>query len=252
MQQPDNRTAYDFAATFIESATEKYTDDTLRNQTATLTPQGKKTLYDGLWMYAHTYEGTFEPMVKLRDFLRRTPGAKMSLGQCRMVANSLRVDLQQRARRDDLDAIFPPVEAAPKAAPVAPNLPVAEVVPDGYYTVVFEGDEGHVTLRVRHWNKAGKPEWVQIVSLLTGPENTADYTGIAFLEGKQVTFWKSFKGVRVARAVRSLVEGEDAWKAAGVAYALRSRKCFICNRELTDPLSVELGVGPICREQVGF
>jgi hypothetical protein len=36
------------------------------------------------------------------------------------------------------------------------------------------------------------------------------------------------------------------------AYGLRTGNCAICNRELTDPESVERGIGPICAEKWGF
>jgi hypothetical protein len=40
--------------------------------------------------------------------------------------------------------------------------------------------------------------------------------------------------------------------AAAVAYGRRTGSCSICGRELTDPVSIERGIGPICVERFGF
>lgn len=39
---------------------------------------------------------------------------------------------------------------------------------------------------------------------------------------------------------------------AAKAYGLRFGECSICGRELTDPVSVERGIGPICADNFGF
>lgn len=40
--------------------------------------------------------------------------------------------------------------------------------------------------------------------------------------------------------------------AAAVAYGRETGQCACCGRELTDPESVERGIGPICAEKYGF
>lgn len=40
--------------------------------------------------------------------------------------------------------------------------------------------------------------------------------------------------------------------AAAVAYGRETGTCSCCARELTNPLSIELGIGPICREKFGW
>jgi Family of unknown function (DUF6011) len=40
--------------------------------------------------------------------------------------------------------------------------------------------------------------------------------------------------------------------AAAVAYGRQTGRCSCCGLKLTDPVSVELGIGPICREKWGF
>lgn len=40
--------------------------------------------------------------------------------------------------------------------------------------------------------------------------------------------------------------------AAAIAHGKKTGRCAMCNRELTNELSVELGIGPICRGKWGF
>jgi len=40
--------------------------------------------------------------------------------------------------------------------------------------------------------------------------------------------------------------------AAAVAYGRETGQCACCGRELTDPESIERGIGPICAEKYGF
>lgn len=41
-------------------------------------------------------------------------------------------------------------------------------------------------------------------------------------------------------------------KAAALAYGKKYGKCSVCNRDLSDPASVEAGIGPICAQKYGF
>lgn len=122
-------------------------------------------------------------------------------------------------------------------------------VPDGYYTVVLGGvapgiDEEHRTLRVKTvktGNLAGKT----IVSYLAGSDNESDYVGFGFLDGPTLSLWKRFReDGELPLAVGILLDDPEA---AGRGYALASGNCYVCGRRLTEPESIELGIGPICR-----
>ncbi len=136
-----------------------------------------------------------------------------------------------------------PVEATPAA------------VRDGYYTVVFETAQpssggspdyvpSHRTIRVRTvktGNLAGKT----VVSYLAGPNNESDYVGFGFLSGSELGLWKRYRDEsELVDAVAILVEDPEA---AGRGYAAESGNCYVCGRTLTDPESIDLGIGPICR-----
>jgi hypothetical protein len=119
---------------------------------------------------------------------------------------------------------------------------------DGYYTVVFDEGE-HRTIRireVRNGNLAGR----RIASYLAGPDNESDYVGFGFVEGRTVRLWKRFgDDSTLADAWRILVEDPDS---AAKGYAVESGNCWRCNRTLTDPESIELGIGPVCRRTLGI
>ncbi|MEY4932552.1 MAG: Ralstonia phage [Pseudomonadota bacterium] len=64
----------------------------------------------------------------------------------------------------------------------------------------------------------------------------------------------TFKAVREAKAdtlARLQIIAADP-AAAAVAYGRRTGTCACCGRELTDPVSIEAGIGPICASKWGF
>jgi hypothetical protein len=107
-----------------------------------------------------------------------------------------------------------------------------------------------------------------VVSLLTGPENTSDYTGFAFAdENDGIRIWRSkresahfrYYAGMVAEFLGGRLEGggEDAEDQYLVVndrtYSVHAeRRCAICGRDLTTPESVERGIGPICASKGGF
>lgn len=160
------------------------------------------------------------------------------------------------------------------------NTPATPVAPpnvfNGTYTVSHP-DRGHFTLKVYTAQKgdlAGK----RIVALLTGPDNTSNYTGVAFWndEQRRAYVWRRFKG-----AEDIILDGTQWARGRGEGYGLDapglssvqkklaiwadlvnrgergfwygegyrvdlSGRCVVCNRELTDPESIRTGIGPKC------
>jgi len=122
---------------------------------------------------------------------------------------------------------------------------------NGFCTARNSETGEHRTFRVRTARR-GALKGERIVGLLTGPDNTVDYSDFGFLlDSGRVAVWRSKRGAagfpsqwdRLAR----FVERRD-WFAEnrGVEFDL-SIRCRVCNRELTDPLSIDLGIGPKCR-----
>lgn len=50
----------------------------------------------------------------------------------------------------------------------------------------------------------------------------------------------------------AIIEAATDPKAAAIAYGKKFGRCAICSRELSDPASVELGIGPICAGRMGW
>ena len=40
--------------------------------------------------------------------------------------------------------------------------------------------------------------------------------------------------------------------AAAIAYGKEFGQCAVCGRELSDPVSIERGIGPICADNLGW
>jgi hypothetical protein len=123
------------------------------------------------------------------------------------------------------------------------------VLRDGFFTVV--DGEGHITFKIeRQAVDATFAAGETIISRLHGPNNTGDYHGVAFAkaDGRVIT-WKKFRDdARLNNAIAVLSRDP---KAAALGYAKQSGRCYICGRVLTEPSSIEAGVGPYCRSK-GF
>ena len=77
--------------------------------------------------------------------------------------------------------------------------------------------------------------------------NDGDYLGKVSPEGH---FYKSYDATD--NHVAAILEvGKDVL-AAAVAYGKRTGSCSCCGKELTNPESIELGIGPICIQNWGF
>lgn len=157
----------------------------------------------------------------------------LSWGQVKGILNCMRADLLREMREQHQATVTPQVVADP----------AERAVRNGLYTAVI-GDGSHVTLRISDCKFAEDHD--QMVSYLNGPDNEYNYTGFAFLDGSGFHVWKKFQSAaRLVEALEVLVNGDP--EEAGKRYALESGNCYVCNRTLTDPKSIELGIGPICR-----
>jgi alkanesulfonate monooxygenase SsuD/methylene tetrahydromethanopterin reductase-like flavin-dependent oxidoreductase (luciferase family) len=88
----------------------------------------------------------------------------------------------------------------------------------------------------------------RVLALLTGPDNTSNYTPFAFVNEFNIMVWAKKRGTifqRYADVLLDLMNG-------GVRYAGRgftmheARCCRRCNRLLTTPESIAAGIGPEC------
>jgi hypothetical protein len=127
-------------------------------------------------------------------------------------------------------------------------LPVASKIYNGIYTLMIS-DGTHRTFRIHTKGGKGSLAGRRILSLLRGPDNERDYQPFAFVDDRGIRVWHKHqdKGLygSYAEIIWKLLNGEDVQ-----GYSMEvSRRCLVCNRTLTDPLSLQLGVGPVCREK---
>lgn len=151
-----------------------------------------------------------------------------------------------------IDDMLAKVRALPKT-PKAQSTPSGgqfdtPVIGKGYYTVT--DDEGHRTFRVSPDQKwcDGK----STIAVLAGPSNEFSYTGVGFVTDTGVQLWKAFSGdSRMASLIERLVaDAEGALQLTlqmAKQHVLTSGNCFVCGKLLTEPTSIELGIGPVCR-----
>jgi len=122
---------------------------------------------------------------------------------------------------------------------------------------VFTVDNGkgtHYTYKVTRKEDGDKV--IYFVGLLTGPDNTSNYTYIGLLNtfAKALTLkltraskmtWNS-KPVQVFNWALSVIQKV---KTLPEGYSIQHEgRCARCSRVLTDPESIRTGLGPICRD----
>lgn len=120
---------------------------------------------------------------------------------------------------------------------------------NGIFTVVFPDTKTHKTIRIVT-NGANRGDWSYrtIVSYLYGPDNGNDYRGFGELTSNGFRLWSRFRGNAELEQAVAILMGDP--QAAGLAYAIKSGRCYRCNRLLTVESSILKGLGPICAKIV--
>ena len=136
--------------------------------------------------------------------------------------------------------------------PTTPDFSV--VTHNGTFTITNPGTGQHRTFRIRTQPEdANFAPGERILALLVGGDTTdfhlyiyrSAFRGFAFVNGDRIVVWRRHRSTefeRLARLVEDLDIERDKW---GLAVEW-SAKCRRCNRELTTPESLAIGIGPIC------
>lgn len=96
---------------------------------------------------------------------------------------------------------------------------------------------------VRKGNLAGK----RLISVLYGDDNENDYRAFGFVDERgRVIVWRRYRGTEYEKMGNIINFPEWFRNHRGLEYKL-SVRCRKCNRTLTDPQSIDLGIGPVCR-----
>lgn len=93
----------------------------------------------------------------------------------------------------------------------------------------------------------------RVISLLTGPDNNHSFTGFGFVTDAGINLWSRFRNESlwngyahmawyILSGIQSPIKGFDIDNYEVFA----SKTCLVCNRKLTTPRSVKIGIGPIC------
>jgi hypothetical protein len=127
-------------------------------------------------------------------------------------------------------------------------------VPNGTYTIIDPVDGSYRTLRLEDRTFGTYKEGEQVLSYLSGSDNTTNYTGFAFVWGDNMRMWRRFDGnLSLAQAATVLLQyGKQEYIDAGLRYAVASGNCWRCGRTLTVPTSLAHGVGPECAKILGI
>ncbi len=179
--------------------------------------------------YAEQYKGTFSFMLQMQDEVIRRD--RLSVGQAKGVLNCMAAELR-RANK--------PQESNETAIVSEP--------PVGYFTLEYQ-DGVHATIRV---SKARGQEMVFNVAVLV---NGGDFARCGKVDQGVLKLWKRAfvwgqdQGYpltdRHGDAIKALLGALDV-TAFGLAYARRNTRCYRCDKMLTDPESMDRGLGPEC------
>lgn len=131
------------------------------------------------------------------------------------------------------------------------DLSPVHKIPNGSITIRNLGTGDHRTFRVR--TQAPEARFApnrRILSILTGPRNEHDYTGIAFINDDGVQVWKRHRDTEfeaLAKFFWRLLVNEEH----GSDYDIfLEKRCLVCNRLLTEPESIVTGIGPVCADRL--
>lgn len=117
----------------------------------------------------------------------------------------------------------------------------------------------HYTFKVsRKDSTYSRSGYVYFVSLLSGPDNTSDYTYLGLLEENgdvrltaKSAFGEDTNPVKIVRrVVKALFEGRGEQIVAAGWKVHHEGACGRCGRALTVPQSIESGIGPECAKKM--
>lgn len=125
---------------------------------------------------------------------------------------------------------------------------------NGFYTLTFPSGEFR-TFRVR-LDREGLFAGRRTLALLIGPNNggggeRGDYETLGTVAEDGFQVFKRFGSSKTSEHAELLWRLARGESVAGYEL-LVSRRCRLCNRKLTDPVSIATEVGPFCRKAVGL
>ena len=133
-------------------------------------------------------------------------------------------------------------------------------VPESFRTEKPDLDlKPHYTFRVEHKAATGQYKEAWFAKLLTGPDNTRNYSYIGMLNADQGIVRTTAKSklagdsivIKLLNRTLALVWAGDIAPLEAQGFKLHHEgRCGKCGRVLTTPTSVEIGIGPECLIQM--
>lgn len=126
---------------------------------------------------------------------------------------------------------------------------------------ISQADGTRHTFRVQKRDANKQYPETYFVSLLTGPDNTSDYSYLGIMNPSDFTVRTTAKScqradsmpVRALQRVLCRVRAGELDKVRAAGWDVRhAGRCCRCARLLTTPESVDSGVGPECAEKLGW
>lgn len=121
------------------------------------------------------------------------------------------------------------------------------------------GTPAHYTFRVNHKEASMRFPETWFVALLSGPDNTSDYTYMGMLRPdtgavsmtRKSAYPATAMPVRLLERTLSRVWAGEGDKIEAAGFKLHHEgKCCRCGRKLTVPSSIESGIGPECANKM--
>lgn len=141
----------------------------------------------------------------------------------------------------------------PSPDPIPPRH-VMMPIHEGRYTIVLDEkrDLQYTIWITKYRGRFDMPPDTLSVKVLIGPDNTRNYMPCAFIyPSHRVKMSRRYSDAFDLKAAIELVVTGDSIKY-GEAYALKSRKCWRCRRDLTRAQSIKRGLGPDCAAALGI
>lgn len=119
---------------------------------------------------------------------------------------------------------------------------VAITAGNATFTICSKTTGKHLTFKAKKAKRSGKI-WV---SVLTGPDNEADFEFIGGLDPETgMVRGRGFEGPRRAlNWINARIFGEGRLPETATVH--HEGRCCKCGRKLTTPESIESGIGPVC------
>jgi hypothetical protein len=120
---------------------------------------------------------------------------------------------------------------------------------NGTITLENNATGGHRTFKVSTvTNEESGLHGKRIISLLHGPDNTADYHGFGFVNPDgSICVWRKYNSNSTYGKYARILTDLENYPTITVHFEGR---CIRCNRKLTRPDSITSGIGPECAKKM--